>query len=360
MKHYRIPMTPGPVQLDPVIFPAYAESFGAGYIEDDFFELYADVSQKLQSFLGTRNEIIIQSGEAMAILWGALKSCLQPGDRLLCINTGIFGEGFADMGRSFGVETQLVSYGFDETIHDPERIEDAIRSFNPKAITAVHCETPSGTLNPLQELGELKKKYQVPLLIVDAVSSTSCVEVCADRWNADIVMGGSQKGLSLPPTIGFCSVSEAAWEIIRSVQYAGYEAFLPWHDLIHTHNHPNTPDWNGIEAMRLELNKLLAEGLPQVFKRHAEAAALCRNSLAEMGYKLFPKADAVPSPSVTAAYIPEGQSYGEFDQKVRAYGMGIGGSFGPMEGKIFRLGHMGTQATLQNVRDALEVLRKVR
>lgn len=352
-------MMPGPVSLSKAAIPAYSIPFGAGYIEPEFFELYKTVGQKVARFMGTKDEIIIQSGEAMAILWGALKSCLKSGDRLLCVSTGYFGKGFADMAESFGVETKTVSYGFDETIHDINRIEDAIRTFHPKAITAVHCETPSGTLNPLHELGQIKAENNVPLLIVDAVSSIACAPVFGDEWHADIVMGGSQKGLSLPPTIGFCSVSDAAWEIIRSVNYAGYEAFLPWHNLFETRNHPNTPDWNGITAMNDSLDALINEGMENVFARHEKAAETCRNGLKDLGYQLFPKENAVPSPSVTSAYVPEGMTFDEFDQKVRAYGMGIGGSFAELEGKIFRLGHMGTQATLANVDAALNVLSKI-
>lgn len=360
MKNYKIPMTPGPVRISPVAHPFLISDFGAGYLEDEFFETYHSVSGKLQKLIGTEQEIIIQSGEAMAILWGALKSCIAPGDKVLCVSTGFFGAGFADMAKTLQAQVDLIEYGNDETIHDLDRIEAKIKAFKPKIITVVHCETPSGTLNPLTELGQLKKKYGVPLLLVDAVASIACTPVTTDDWNADIVMGGSQKGLSLPPTLGFCSVSDRAWEIILERNYAGYEAFAPWHQLIRTKEHPNTPDWNGIAALEAVLDDLAKEGLENVFARHAQVAEYVRRSLQDTGYRLFPKPAAVQSPSVTAAYIPDGLSFEAFNKRIREYGLGIGGSYGPLAGKIFRLGHMGTQATMENATAAIEVLQKVR
>lgn len=359
MKNYKIPMTPGPVRISPAAFPSLISDFGAGFMEDEFYDVYCTVGRKLQRLMGTKNEVVIQSGEAMSILWGALKSCVFPGDKILCVSTGFFGSGFADMAKTLNAEVELIEYGFDETIHDLDRIESVVKAFNPKVITVVHCETPSGTLNPITGLGQIKKKYNVPVMIVDAVASIACTEVTGDEWNADIVMGGSQKGLSLPPTIGFCSVSEEAWDVIRQVNYAGYEAFLPWHKLTETKAHPNTPDWNGIAAMDAVLEELAAEGFEAVFSRHLHVAEYVRSSLLKIGYKLFPKAEAIQSPSVTAVYIPEGSSFMEFNQQIRKYGMGIGGSYGPLEGKIFRLGHMGTQATMENATAALDVLAKV-
>ncbi len=360
MKNYTIPMMPGPVKISPAAHPFLIADFGAGYAEDEFFGTYGTVSRKIQTLIGTEQEIIIQSGEAMAILWGALKSCVAPGDKVLCISTGFFGAGFADMAQALQAQVEVVSYEYDETLHDLDRIEAKIKTFAPKVITVVHCETPSGTLNPLVELGRLKKKYAVPILIVDAVASIACTPVTSDAWNADIVMGGSQKGLSLPPTLGFCSVSEQAWGVIHERGYAGYEAFAPWHRLLDTKEHPNTPDWNGIAALEAVLDELAAEGWEHVYDRHSRVAEFVRNSLQEAGYRLFPKPSAVQSPSVTAAYVPEGLSFAAFDAQVRKDGLGVAGSFGPLAGKIFRLGHMGTQATMENAAAALAVLKKVR
>lgn len=360
MSFYKIPMVPGPVSISPAALPFLAADYGAGFMEDDFYCLYTGVTDKLRLFMGTGNDVIIQSGEAMATLWGAMKSTIEPGDSVLCISTGLFGSGFADMAKTLKAEPHLVEYGADETINDLDRIEDSIRAYKPKIITVVHCETPSGTLNPLDGVGYLKKKYSCQLLIVDVVSSVACTPVKSDCWNADIVMGGSQKGLSLPPDLGFCSVSERAWDIINDVKYAGYEAYAPWYGLHDAAGFDITPNWNAIAALNAVLDDLIAEGIDNVYARHETVAEFCRSELVKLGYELFPANDAIPSPSVTAVKVPAETTFDEFNRRVRSYGMGIGQGFGKTDGSIFRLGHMGTQATMENARAAMEVLSRVR
>jgi len=115
---------------------------------------------------GTENSVVIQSGEAMLALWGALKSCLRPADRVLAISTGVFGCGIGEMAASMGAEVRTIHWDNNETIGDQDRIDTIIKTFKPKMITAVHCETPSGTLNPLTELGKLKNDRHVPILYV--------------------------------------------------------------------------------------------------------------------------------------------------------------------------------------------------
>ena len=118
----------------------------------------------------TKNSVVIQTGEGMLALWSALKSCLLPGDKVLVLSTGRLGYGMGGMAEAIGCEVRTVGFGFDETFTDFDLIEKAIREFQPKMITMVQNETPSGTMNPVAEIGALKEKYAVPLLYVDAVS----------------------------------------------------------------------------------------------------------------------------------------------------------------------------------------------
>jgi aspartate aminotransferase-like enzyme len=356
MQTYPIPMVPGPVIVPEAIRQVYLEPYGSADLETDFIELYTRTQRRLKVIFDTRDDIVIMSGEGMVALWSALKSCLVPGDRVLTVATGVFGYGIGEMAQSIGADVKTVGFSYDETINDMARIEAAIAEFNPRMITAVHCETPSGTLNPLEELGRLKNAYRVPLFYVDSVASAGGVPVLADDWHIDLCLGGSQKCLSAPPDMAFLSVSPRAWEIIDAVGYVGYDALKPFHLAVKDHYFPYTPSWQGVAALYTAAGMLLDEGLENSFNRHDAAARLCRRRLVEMGVDLFPAPSAVPSPTVTAARIPQGFTWKTWNQRLREQGLVVAGSYGPLAEKVFRLGHMGSQADRSLVNRALDVI----
>ena len=224
----------------------------------------------------------------------------------------------------------------------------------------MHCETPSGTLNPLEELGALKKDLHVPLFVVDAVASVGGACVTADEWHADCVIGGSQKCLSCPPDMSFVSVSEAAWERIAQVGYAGYDALGPFRNAADdVMSYPYTPNWWGVAALSASLRAIEREGIENVFARHRSVSEQCRRGVEEIGIRLWPKPGAVNSPTVTACCIPDGWTSGNWRKALAAKGLFVGGSLGPLKDKVFRLGHMGTQADPEAVRLALDVMRRL-
>jgi aspartate aminotransferase-like enzyme len=359
MKTYPIPMVPGPVSVPPEVLDAYAQDFGSGDLETEFLEIYNRTEANLQRILATQNRVAIQTGEGMLALWGALKSCILPGDRVLAIASGVFGFGIADMARAIGAEVRAIGLPYNQTIANWTEIETAIGEFGPKMITVVHCETPSGTLNPLEKLGQLKQEYHVPLLYADVVASLGGAPVLSDEWSIDLALGGTQKCLSAPPGLAFVAVSEAAWEIIDEVDYAGYDALKPFREAQENFYFPYTPYWHGLAALLAASEILLTEGLEESFKRHACVAEFCRGRLVEMGLSLYPAPGAIPSPTVTAVEVPEAFSWPQLDALFREGGLVVGGSYGPLSGKVFRLGHMGTQADQALVERALEVIQRV-
>lgn len=356
MKTYPIPMVPGPVAVPEAIRQVYLEAYGSGDLETDFIELYTRTQRRLKEILSTRDDIVIMSGEGMLALWSALKSCIVPGDRVLAVATGVFGYGIGEMAQSIGADVKTVGFSYDETINDMSRIEAAIAEFKPRMITVVHCETPSGTLNPLEELGRLKNAYRVPLLYVDTVAGAGGVPVLADDWHIDLCLGGSQKCLSAPPDMAFLSVSPKAWEIIDAVGYVGYDALKPFRTAVEDRYFPYTPSWQGVAALYTAAGMLLAEGLENSFNRHNTVARQCRRGLTAAGVKLFPAPKAVPSPTVTAAKIPDGYTWESWDRRLRQDGLVVAGSYGPLADKVFRIGHMGTQADATLVDRALKVI----
>ena len=359
MLTYPIPMVPGPVKVAKEVLEAYKTNYGSADLESEFLELYNRTEANLKTILSTQHQVVIQSGEGMLALWSGLKSCLLPGDRVLSIATGVFGDGIGDMAASIGAEVIKISLPYNQTISDITDIDKALKSFNPKMITVVHCETPSGTLNPIAELGQCKKDLGIPLLYVDAVSSIGGVPVLTDEWNIDLCLGGSQKCLSSLPDMAFLSVSDAAWEIIEQVDYVGYGALKPFRTAQAEHYFPYTPNWHGMAGLNAGAELILKEGLSNSYSRHEEVANFCRTQLKETGLTVFPAEGAIPAPTVTAVNVPQGITWAEFDAKLRRHGLVTAGSYGPLAGKVFRLGHMGTQADMELINKALEVIRAV-
>ncbi len=357
MVYTPISMIPGPTQVPAFIRQVLAQDFGQN--EEDFLPLYTATNTLLAQFMGTKHSVTTMTGEGMLALWAGLKSCLRTGDRVLSVGTGVFGDGIGDMAAGLGCTVHKISLPYDTTISDFNAIEQAIVDFKPHMITAVHCETPSGTLNPVDKLGALKKKHGVPLLYVDAVASLGGVPIHMDAWNIDILLGGSQKCFSTPPNVCFLGISPAAWQKAEEVAYAGYDALLPWKNVLQENLCPYTPYPQGVAALHTSLQNLLQEGLDAVYARHEACASLCRQGLADLGIKLWPVPGATNSPTVTAAYIPQGFSWKSWRKALYLQGLEVGGSFGPMDGKVFRMGHMGSQAQVHLVKQGLTAISTV-
>lgn len=359
METYQISMTPGPVSVPAEILNAGNVNFGSADLEKDYIDLYKQTEKALKRIMQTRNSVVIQTGEGMLALWSALKSTLLPGDRVLALSTGLFGYGIGAMAESLGCEVKTIGFGFDETLNDFELIEKAIREFQPKMITMVQNETPSGTMNPVAEIGELKVKYGVPLLYVDAVSGLGGSVVKTDEWHIDLCLGASQKCLSAPANMAFLSVSDKAWEIAEENGYVGYDALLPFREAVKNAYFPYTPYWQGTAQLCKAAEVLLGEGLSRAIARHRKVAEYCREKAMEIGLKLYPAADAVCSPTVTALYVPEKMGWKKLDAQLRSEGLVVGGNYGCLAGEVFRIGHMGSQADLVQVGKAMEIIGKV-
>jgi aspartate aminotransferase-like enzyme len=352
-------MVPGPVNIDPAVLEIANRNYGSADLEKDFLDLYNKCEKNLQEILKTKNKIVIQSGEGMLALWSAMKSCLLPGDKVLCIATGVFGHGFEQMAKSIGCECMTIGYEYNESVKDFNRIEDAIKKFSPKMITVVQNETPSGTMNSMEEIALLKEKYKVALLYVDAVSGIAGSEVLTDKWNIDLCLGASQKCLSAPANMAFLSVSEKAWGIIEEIKYVGYDALLPFKTAQENFYFPYTMDWHAIAQLNKACEIVLEEGLDNCIARHDKLAKYCRKEIIDMGLELFIAKDALPSPTLTAVMIPRNTNWETLDKMFREKGLIIGGSYGPLSGKIFRIGHMGTQANEDMLNKALKIIREV-
>lgn len=351
----RLPLVPGPVRVPPTVLAAREQDYPSSDLEDGFFDLYRHVQGQLGAIMRTAHPPAILLGEAMVVLWGALKSCIAPGDRVLALSTGLFGEGFADMARAVGAEARVLSFG-DDGVIEPQRVEDEVRAFRPRVVTAVHCETPSGTLNPVAEVGLSLERLGVELFLVDAVASIGGAPLDVDAARIDLCLLGTQKCLSAPPDLGIVSVSPRAWEAVRRVAYQGYDALAPFEHAVEERLFPYTHSWHALAGLDAACRLLLDEGLAAAHARHERAAALCRARGEEIGLELFPREARFSSPTCTAFEVPERLGWPELNRRFRERGLAVGGNYGRLAGKNFRIGHMGTQADTALVGEAMDAI----
>lgn len=358
MKHYAIPLVPGPVRVRPETLAAYGHDFGSADLEPEFVELYREVGGMLQRVIGTRNDVIITLGEAMAMLWGGIKSAVGPDDRVLVISSGLFGAGFADMARVVGADVRVVECPYDR-VPDPDAVAAAAREYRPTFATMVHCETPCGTLTPVEAVGRrLREVAPDALFLVDAVASLGGAPLDTDGAGVDLCLLGSQKCLSAVPDLGIVAVSERAWARIAAIGYEGYDAFRPFRHAADEHYFPYTHSWHAMAAMQAACRALLDEGLAAAYARHARVAQGWRDAARALGLELWPCREADCSPTVTALRLPAGLDWPTLNGRLRERGMAVGGNYGALAGKVFRIGHMGTQATEELLERGAAVLRE--
>lgn len=357
METYKIPLVPGPVSVPEAYRRAYLTDYGSADLESDFFALLADNERLLQKILHTEQSVAIQSGEAMLILWGALKSTLGPGDRVLCLSNGLFGSGFKEMAEATGAEARLLEAP-DGAFFSAHDVAAAIEEYRPHLVTAVHCETPCGLLNPIAEIGPLVRASGA-LFVVDFVASAIGADVRVDEWCIDLGLLGSQKCLSLLPDLSMLTIGERAWEAAERANYAGYDAILPWRNVQRNCATPYTHNWHANAALQLALRSTLDEGPETIFRRHEEAAVHCRRRAQELGIERYAQDERLASPTVTALWVPAGWSWQGLDGALRKRGVAMGGNYGKLAGRVFRIGHMGSQAQVALVESGMRALADV-
>ncbi|CAI5714384.1 unnamed protein product [Peronospora farinosa] len=354
-------LIPGPSQMLPNVLKALGTPCGSSDLDPTFWDDYLALECNLQELLHAKNcNVAIQSGEAMLALWGALKSTIKPKDVVVCGVNGIYGEGFANMAKALGADVRVVQSDWRKTI-DIEALCLEIRHSNPKLVTVVHCETPSGVLNNLNGVGEAVATYTTDgLFLVDFVSSGGGAPLNVDAWKIDLGLLGPQKALSGPPALAFTTVSEKAWKRINEVQYLGYDALQPFYRaaLQQPRLLPYTHNWQAIRATLVACNNVKEEGgIDVVLHRHAEVSAFARRQVHETLQLTLYGDESAASPTVTAIELPEGTDWDALQEELRAQKLLVGGSYGPLKGRVLRLGHMGTQANKEVVAKAIQIIR---
>jgi aspartate aminotransferase-like enzyme len=352
--------TAGPTEIPPRVLRALSSKIINPDLDERFFELYDSLCNKIRRVAGTRSSLFVMAGEGMVALDSAVANLVSRNDEVLVISSGVFGDGFADMVKNYGGKPNVVKEDYDDIV-SPNNIERVLER-NPgiRVATFVHCETPSGTIAPLEEVGKVCNDHDV-ILIADTVSTLGGVPVNADRNHVDICLGASQKCFSAPPGLAIISVSAKAWEKIEG-RKAKVESFyldlFQWKKMwLENRIFPYTQSVSDLFALDLALDMILGEGLESVYNRHTRVADYIRRSCKQIGLELYPKSLDICSNTVTALKLPRGIN----DQKLRErmqrkHGVMIAGSWGKLSGKVIRLGHMGYNAHQAKARRVIEAL----
>ncbi|ADO77619.1 pyridoxal-phosphate-dependent aminotransferase family protein [Halanaerobium praevalens] len=333
-------MTPGPTEVSEEVRRAMSRKITNPDLDPEFFEFYLGVSSKLQKVLKTKNDVIIMSGEGILGLESACASLIEPEDKVLVLDNGIFGRGFADFADLYGANVVKWDFPYDEKINI-NKLEKKLAAENDfKFATFVHCETSTGVINDAKEITNLLNKYNI-LSVVDSVSAIGGVPIEVDKWGIDIILGGSQKCLSVPPGLTFLSVSDKAWEAVndRETPVRGYYTNLQlWQNWYEEKYFPYTQAISDIYALDAALDKWIAD--QTIYARHKKIAEAVRKTIKRSNLNLYAKNGH--SDTVTSIEIPKGISYQELNQLMtESYNVMIASSLGEFEDRLIRIGHMG-------------------
>jgi aspartate aminotransferase-like enzyme len=291
-------------------------------------------------------------------LEAAVVNTIAPGDSVLSVSIGVFGDRFASIAQTYGAKVTKLSFELGQAA-DPAAIEQALAA-DPeiRAVLVTHNETSTSVTNPLQEIARVVKAAD-KLLLVDAISSLGSINVATDAWGLDVVVSGSQKGWMVPPGLAFMSMSERAWEAhARSKTPRFYLEAARHRDSQAKGQTPWTPALSLFFATDVALEMLEREGWENVYARHDRVAEFTRRGVRELG--LEPLADPrFASSTVTAVKVPEGVDVSVLRKTLREeHGVVLAGGQGPLQGKIFRIGHLGLVAE-QDISEALTALGTV-
>jgi len=310
----------------------------------EFKALLPELESGLKWAFQTENDMLIFPASGTGGLESAVANLLSPGERVLAVTIGAFGDRFADLAEAFGAEVIRYALPWGEAA-DAQDLDDLL-SKEPDVATVLitHNETSTGVTNRLQALAEVVKRRQ-RLLVVDGVSSIGSIDLPVDRWGVDVAITASQKGWMLPPGVTMLSVSRAAWQ--RQAKARAPRFYFDWdraQKLQAKGMTFTTPAMSILFGLRESLVMMREEGLSAIFQRHQRIAAGFRAAGSALGLRLLAADPETASPTVTALYFPEALS-GEKSESVfktwRELGLVVGEGQGKLAGKIFRIGHLG-------------------
>jgi len=332
-------LTPGPTPLPPQVCEAMARPI-IHHRTPQFQAILKDATEGLKYVFQTKYDVFILASSGTGAMEAAVVNLLSPGDDAITVEGGKFGERWTELCKANGINADVIQVEWGKAV-DPKEIEKRLKA-NPKikAVFTTLCETSTGVANDIEAIGKVVKGTEA-VLVVDAISGLGAIDIKTDAWSCDAVVSGSQKGLMLPPGLGFISVSPKALKLIETCKAPRYYFDLrKAKKALDKTDTPFTPAITLIIALNEALSMIKQDGLENVFARHKKMAEATRAAAKALGLELF--APCAYSDVVTAVKVPAGIDGEKLVKTMRdTYGVTIAGGQDELKGKVFRIAHMG-------------------
>jgi aspartate aminotransferase-like enzyme len=348
---------PGPTALPPSVMAAGGRQM-INHRGPEFAELMERIIRRMRPFFGTEAEIILLTAAGTGALETAVVNVLSPGDRVLAVPTGAFGDRFAKVAEVYGADVRRLEVEWGRAA-DPAAVRAALlEEPSVKAVLLTHNETSTGVTNPIPELAAAVRAVAPDaLILVDAISALGAVPFEMDAWGLDLVVTGSQKAWMAAPGMAFAAVGERAWAATETARMPRFYFDLRRHrDTAATWQTPWTPAVAVLYQVDEGLRLMEEETPAGVFVRHATCAAAARAGLRALGFELLAE-PAHASQTVTAAWVPGDLDWKAFNGEARKRGLVLAGGQGKLKGRIFRVGHLGS-VEVEDVLGAIAVLEE--
>jgi len=348
---------PGPTPCPPEVLQAMGWPM-INHRGPEYEKIIHEVTDELKQVFQTKNDLYILTGSGTGGLEAAVVNMLSPGDKILSVSIGVFGDRWANIARTFGADVVSNNYEWGRAA-DPEAVADAIKA-NPdvKAVLVTHNETSTGVTNDLEAISKVVKGAG-KLLLVDAISSLSSIDVPVDKWGCDVAVTGSQKGWMVPPALAMVSISPEAWKAFEKAKMPRfYWDFGKAKSYLEKGENPWTPAISVVFALSVALKMMLKTGMKNIFARQARIGQMTRDGIKGLGLSIFAD-EKHASNTVTSVSIPEGVDGKKLRQLMQSeHGIVLAGGQQHLDGKIFRIGHLGL-VTEDEIEELISAIKEI-
>jgi len=330
--------TPGPVPLPPQVIKALGQQI-IHHRTPEFTQIFLETRKNLQKLLNTERDVLMFASSGTGAMEASIVNFFSEGDKVLVINAGKFGERWAKIAKTYGLEVIDYKIEWGET-YDKDKLNEIIKENQDiKGILVQHSETSTTTLHDISYLAKICSSLEDCLLVVDGITSVGVYEVYPEKIGIDILVTGSQKALMLPPGLSILYYSEKAEKRLEKSSIPKFYFDVKAESKKQSKGQTAyTPAINLIIALNESLKLILNEGLENLAKRHEILAKMTREAVKELGLKLLSKS---PSNSATGVYSPEGINADDLRKQLLKIGFRVAGGQDHLKGKIFRIAHMG-------------------